>query len=156
MSKKLADRKFVTFDSVQIDVNTIQALAYQQQQRTGQDAAGNPITVNVQVAVLMLESGSSVTIGDESLKKFEHWWQENVESEKVVLPAPEVEAVAPPVAANANAPVNPPAPAAQPTQPAPVVATPDAAPPAADVVLPKPAPKPVVKPAPKPPIEPAA
>lgn len=126
MSKKLADRKFVTFDSVQIDVDTIQALAYQLQQRTGTDAANNPVTVNVQVAVLMLESGSSVTIGDDSLKKFEHWWQANVKSEKVVLPAPVVEAVASPAAANTDKPAAAPAPApvAKPA-PEPVAAAPE-------------------------------
>ncbi len=122
MSKKLADRKFVTFDSVQIDVDTIQALAYQLQQRTGTDDANNPVTVNAQVAVLMLESGSSVTIGDESLRKFEHWWQANVESEKVVLPAPKVEAVAPPVAANTDKPAA--APVAKPA-PEPAAAAPE-------------------------------
>ena len=83
--RNLKDRRFVAFDSVMVDVNGIEALAYQLQQRQGQDANGNPQAINVQVAVLMLDSGSSVTIGDTSLQKFEQWWKENVESEKVEI-----------------------------------------------------------------------
>lgn len=111
--RKLKDRKFVAFDSVMVDVNSIEASAYQLQQRQGQDASGNPIVTDVQVAVLMLESGSSVTIGGDSLKKFEHWWKENVESEKVELPAEVVKAVAPPLAENVKKPASPLAPAAK-------------------------------------------
>ncbi len=157
MGKLLKDRRFVTFDSVQIDVDTIQALAYQLQQRNGQDANGNAIAVNVQVAVLMLESGSSVTIGDDSLKKFEHWWKQNVESEKVVLPAEVAEAVGPLPAANANKVVSPPAPAA-PVPAEPVAATPDVPPETPPPVVPptpptpeKPPEKPSVKSPPEPP-----
>lgn len=128
MGKLLTERRFVTFDSVQIDVDTIQALAYQLQQRKAKDTDGNATVVDVQVAVLMLENGSSVTIGDESLKKFEHWWKENVESEKVELPVEVTKAVAPLPAANTNKAANPPAPAAQVPSPQvpiePVAATP--------------------------------
>ncbi len=128
--KQLDDRRFVKFDSVQLDVNTIQALAYQLQERKGLDANGKPVVVNIQVAVLMLEGGSSVTIDGESLKKLEYWWKKNVPSEDVVLPTPKVEttieaAVVPQIATNPSVPV---ANAPEPVAPAPVKDLPVAAP----------------------------
>ncbi len=147
--RNLKDRRFVAFDSVMVDVNGIEALAYQLQQRQGQDANGNPQAINVQVAVLMLDSGSSVTIGDTSLQKFEQWWKENVESEKVELPAEVAEAVVPQPAANVKTPAVPLAPATVEK----VVAEPVAPIPEAPPVVPPESSAPSTTPPPAPPVK---
>lgn len=97
--RKLEDRRFVIFDAAQIDVNSVVALAYQLQNLKGQDKEGKPTIIQVQVAIVMLDTGGSVTLGGDGLKKFEIWWKKNVKAEKIDLPV-EAEVVPPPVAAN--------------------------------------------------------
>lgn len=110
----LEEKRFVIFDAAQINVDDIVALAYQLKDGQGVDASGKPVATRVQVAVVMLENGSSVTLGGASLQKFEHWWKENVSAEKVELPAD----VPDPVAAAANSqPATAPAPPSAPVEP---------------------------------------
>lgn len=143
----LEKRRFVIFDAAQIDVNTVIALAYQSKEAKGLDADGKPIITHVQVAVVMLDTGSSVTLGGSSLQKFEHWWKEHVEAEKINLPV----TASDPVAAAMNS---------QPAVPAAPAATPPTAPPAtpASVAPPTPAvpPLPSAAAPPQAPVEPPA
>ena len=103
--KKLEDRRFVAFDAAVIDKDLIDAAVEITQEIKGAD--GN--TIFVPVTVVLLSTGSSVTLGSTSREKFIRWWRDNVKAEKVELPElPASEKVVDAVVPTPPAPVVPP------------------------------------------------